>query len=98
LNDRTEIEHFREGLVVNAYDLLRTKLVEKCRGKFGLRRTLDNLGGIPNVARECAIKLIDSVYEVTFRRSTLGVGFAIPFITSFCSHVEITPTSKPMAY
>jgi hypothetical protein len=86
LNDRSEVEHFREGLVHAVTDALKAELIARGRNSFKLRRILSSGGGAPRVAQECASGFVAALYQVTFQESTLGSGFAVPFIVSFCSH------------
>jgi hypothetical protein len=86
LNDSTEVVHLRDDLTRAVQDRVRAELLRLKRTDSKVARILAKAKGAPSIAQEEAKNVVAVIYQATFERSTLGGGFAIPYITSFCSH------------
>ncbi|GMV62578.1 MAG: hypothetical protein AMXMBFR74_17460, partial [Parvibaculum sp.] len=88
LNDATEVEHFRDLITDALADKIKPILREIRGSKFRSRRAFDKAGGLLAIARNNAQALVDSIYQASFTGRPGGMPFAVPYITSFCSHAN----------
>jgi hypothetical protein len=86
LNDRTEVVHLRNDLIRAVQDRVRAERLRLKRTDPKVARVLAKAKGAPSIAQEEANNVVSVIYQATFEGSTLGGGFAVPYITSFCSH------------
>jgi hypothetical protein len=86
LNDRTELIHLRDDLTRAVQDRVRAELLRLKLTNPLVAKALAKANGAQAIAREEATNLVDVIYQTTFQNSTIGTGFAVPYITSFCSH------------
>lgn len=89
LNDRSEIEHFRDFMV----DSIRSPLVEFYRsrrrsGSPDERDWISSQGGADIFGAKTAAAWISAIYQVTYGGEDGSIPFAEPHIVSFCSHAE----------
>lgn len=87
LNDRTEVEHLRQFFKHSLRDRLRLVLIEQ-KKKGGLKRSLAirRQGGVLQFSKIVTDAFVDGLYKTTFDVSIPDAAFAIPFVTSFCTH------------
>jgi hypothetical protein len=83
LNDSSEVSLLRDPLTEAARLRLLRALITRQRTSVSLRMFLRKRGGAPRVAEGDADSLVRTLYEKIF-----GGGLAVPFIASFCSHVN----------
>jgi hypothetical protein len=83
LNDSSEVSLLRDPLTVALKRRFLRALVDRQRGSLRLQMFLRKHGGAPRVAEGDADRLVQILHENIF-----GGGLAVPFIASFCSHVN----------
>jgi len=86
LNDSTEIHHFRDDLIGAVRKLLSQSTRKLARENERFRTDVARAGGIKFVAHHDAINLVRRFFQVTFEGDEHTPAFAVPFVTSFCSH------------
>lgn len=82
------MEHFRKFITDALIDAIKPILLDLRGRKFSSRRNFSKAGGIIKIARNDAESLIDSIYQASFTGRPGGTAFAVPYITSFCSHIN----------
>jgi Protein of unknown function (DUF2971) len=86
LNDLTEIVHLRDPLTKAVCAKITQILKHKSAVSRRFRRGVWKEGGRLKVAMHEARNWVDALYQVTFDDAAGSYPFAVPFITSFCSH------------
>lgn len=87
LNDSREIDHLRlqliQAVTVNVEERLHKLTLIKSDISNAIRRE----GGPKRFSKKIAPEYVKSIYDTTYNVKVKEKGFAVPFITSFCSHV-----------
>ena len=87
LNDRTEVEHLRQFFKNSLRDRFRPLFVaQKKTGGLKISAEMRRQGGVIQWSKTVADAFVDGLYKTTFDLSTPNGAFAIPFVTSFCTH------------
>jgi hypothetical protein len=86
LNDSTEVRHFRDDLIAAVRELLSQNTRKLAREDGRFRTNVARAGGARFVAHNDAINLVRRFFQVTFEGDEHAPAFAVPFVTSFCSH------------
>jgi len=89
LNDSSEVSLLRDPLTVAVKRRFVRALIDRQRTSVRLRMFLRKHGSALRVAEGDADRLVQILYEKIF-----GGGLAVPFIASFCSHVNDQPYEK----
>jgi hypothetical protein len=88
LNDTSEIEHMRSALIRNFQHCIKAWVRKAHTGDLRQRSFLSTHGGEHIFSYTEAKRIIDPLYDVTFKGGSGGIPFAEPFITSFCTHSD----------
>lgn len=94
LNDKTEVQHFREYAITELTERIRQHCLKEMKEKLSVRRNIESEGGLLNYAKNNAESFIGAIYQVSFETSSLGVPMASPFIISFCGHKKDKYTAE----
>lgn len=87
LNDTNEVFEMRDPLVAHILPTLEKAILDQIRSSLKAKRIAKKQGGVKNIAREIAARIVDPFYKVTFGDDERQP-IAEPYITSFCSHQD----------
>ena len=85
MNDSSEVIHLQDDLIRAVQDSLLREVIRWGTTDSRVAKLIAEVGDVAIAAQE-ARNVIGSFYQTTFENSTLGEGFAVPYIMSFCSH------------
>jgi hypothetical protein len=93
LSDSSEIVILKQPLSEALAAQLRSKVIERQRQAYGIRRQVAKHGGVRKVASDLANDFVKANFAVAFEGGH-ALPLAVPFICSFCSHANDHPYER----
>lgn len=90
LNDSSEITTFHVQLDEYLRHRILAALKDRQRASFKIKREIDKDGGILKLAQTFSTSICNILFTNTFKNTSFGEGFSIPYISSFCAHTGDT--------